>query len=219
MTRNRFNQAKHQLGNPLLGSTSTSTNNLTLSKAHGLFLEDIDNIGMKDTYKITNVHPAIDENDVVNKDYCDNNLLSSNKIVILSKNITELRKGKFEEVTIGRLNANIIGLPSSTINGDDTVWIDDDKVQLISLNSSNISTMASKLSEIETIIVHICNKVSADTISKNNELKVEFDNNKFNQSITYIQLGDACVDRWRGLRENHILMMKIVIKYIMAILL
>ena len=79
--------------------------------------------------------------------------------------------------------------------------------------------MAGKLSEIETNIVHICNKVSADTISKYNELKVEFDNNKFNQSITNIQLGDTCVQRRRGLRENHIIIMKIVIKYIMAILL
>ena len=189
MTRNRFNQAKHQ---------STSMNNLTLSKAHGLFLEDND-IDMKDTYKITNVHPALDEKDT-------------------KKKIQRLRKGKFEEVTIGRLNANIIGLPSSTINGD-TVWIDGDTVELVSLNSSNISTMASKLSEIETNFVHICNKVSADTISKYNELKEEFDNNKFNQSITNIQLGDACVDRWRGFRENHILMVKIVTKYIMAILL
>ena len=43
-----------------------------------------------------------------------------------------------------------------------------------------------------------------------------------NQSITNIQLGDACVDRWRGLREHHILMMKmklLVTKYIIAILL
>ena len=32
-------------------------------------------------------------------------------------------------------------------------------------------------------------------------------------------MGDACVDRWRGLKENHILMMKIVIKYIIAIFL
>ena len=71
--------------------------------------------------------------------------------------------------------------------------------------------MANKLSEIETNIVHICNKVLADTISKYNELKVEFDNIKFNQTITNIQLGDACVDRRRGLRENHILMMKMVI--------
>ena len=76
-------------GNPLLGSTLTSTNNLTLSKARGLFLEDNDNIDMKDTYKITNVHPPIDEKDVVNKEYCDNNLLSSyNKIDILRRNIT-----------------------------------------------------------------------------------------------------------------------------------
>ena len=62
MTRNRFNQAKHQ---------STSMNNLTLSNTRGLFLEDNDNIDMKDTYKITNVHPPIDEKDV-NKEYCDN---------------------------------------------------------------------------------------------------------------------------------------------------
>ena len=55
MTRNRFNQAKHQSVNPLLGSTST--NNTTLSKARGFFLEDNDNIDMKDTYRITNVHP------------------------------------------------------------------------------------------------------------------------------------------------------------------
>ena len=84
MTRNRFNQAKHQWrsmagspsGNQLLGLTST--NKLTLSEARGLFLEDND-IDMKDTYKITNVQPPIDEKDVVNKEYCENNLLSSNK--------------------------------------------------------------------------------------------------------------------------------------------
>ena len=74
MTRNRFNQAKNQLGNSLLGSTSTD--NLTLSKARGIFLEDNDNIDMKDTYKNTNVQPPIDEKNIVNKEYCDNNLLS-----------------------------------------------------------------------------------------------------------------------------------------------
>ena len=79
MTRNRFNQAKQPSGNPLLGSTLTSTNNLTLSRARGLFLEDNDNIDLQDTYKITNVYPPIDEKVVVNKEYCDNNLLSSNK--------------------------------------------------------------------------------------------------------------------------------------------
>ena len=45
---------------------------------------------------------------------------------------------------------------------------------------------------------------------------MEFDKNKCNQSITNIQLGDACIDRWRSLRENHTLMMKIIIKYIIA---
>ena len=81
MTWNRFNQAKHQST-----STSTSTNNFTLSKTRGLFLEDNDDIDMKDTYKITNVHPPKDEKDVVNKKYCDNNLFSSNnKIDLLSK--------------------------------------------------------------------------------------------------------------------------------------
>ena len=36
-------------------------NNLTLSKARGFFLEDNDNIDMKDTYKITNVHPPTEK--------------------------------------------------------------------------------------------------------------------------------------------------------------
>ena len=76
MTRNRFNQAKQ----------ASSNISLSPSKAGQLFLEENDNIDMKDTYKITNVHPPIDEKDVVNKEYCDNNLLSSsNKIDIISK--------------------------------------------------------------------------------------------------------------------------------------
>ena len=99
------------------------------------------------------------------------------------------------------------------------MWIDGDIVELVSLKSSNISTLPNKLTEVETNIVHFGKIVFADAISENNELKVEFDNNKFNQSITNIQLGEAFVDRWRGLRENHTLMMKIVIKYIIRILL
>ena len=87
MTRNRLNQSNRYTGRWY----HQSTNNLTLSMAPGLLLEDNDNIDMEDTYKITNVHTPIDEKDVVNKEYCDNNLLSSNnKIDILSKNITEL---------------------------------------------------------------------------------------------------------------------------------
>ena len=132
--------------------------------------------------------------------------------------MTELRKYEFEEVTIGQLNANIINLASSTTDGG-TVWIDDKTVELVSLDSSNISTLDNKLTEIEHKIVRFCNKVSADTLYKDNELKVEFDNNKFNQTSINIQLGYACVDIWRGLRENHISRMKMVIKYIIAILL
>ena len=135
MTRNRFNQAKHI-------STSTSTNNLTLSKARGFFLEDNDNIDMKDTYKITNVHPPIDEKDVVNKEYCDNNLLSSsNKIDVLRRNITELRKGEFDKVTTKTLQLNETQVNDELIN------------EFIQSTNEVRST------------VKFCNKVAADTIS------------------------------------------------------
>ena len=108
MTRNRLNQTKNQ------GVSATS---LTLSKARGLFLENNVNIDMKDSYKITNVHPPIDEKDVVNKEYCDNNLLSSsNKIDILRKNITELRKGDFDKVTTKTLQLNKIQVNEELIN-------------------------------------------------------------------------------------------------------
>ena len=84
MTRNRFNQTKNQ---------GASSNNLIPIKARGFFPEDNDNIGMENTYKITNVNPPIDGKDVVTKEYCDNKLLSSsNKIDILGKNITEVKK-------------------------------------------------------------------------------------------------------------------------------
>ena len=141
MTRNRFNQAKHQSENPLRGSTSTSTStiNLTLSTARGLFLEDNDNIDMKDTYKITNV----DERDVVNKQYCDNNLLSSsNKLDILSRNITELRKGDFDKVTTKTLQLNETQVNDELINDF--------------IESPNEVTNT----------VKFCNKVAADNISK-----------------------------------------------------
>ena len=91
MTRNRFNQAKHQ---------SAITITLSANKGPQLFFEDNDDIDMKDTYKVTNVHIPIDEKDVVNKGYFDSNLLSSsNKIDIFSKNKAELRKGEFDKIT------------------------------------------------------------------------------------------------------------------------
>ena len=139
MTRNRFNQAKHQ-------SKSTSTNSLTLSKARGFFLEDNDNIDMKDTYKITSVHPPIDEKDVVNKEYCDNKLLSSNnKIDILRKNITELRKEEFDKVTTKTLQLNETRVNDELINEF--------------IESANEVTNTA----------NFCNKVAADTISKYNK--------------------------------------------------
>ena len=166
MTRNRFNQAKHHMGNG---------NNLTLSKARALFLEDNDNIDMKDTYKITNVHPPTDEKDVVNKEYCDNNLLSSsNKIDILSRNITELRKGDFDKVTTKTLQLN-------------ETQVNDELINEFIESANEVSNT-----------VKFCNKVAADTISKYNQLKQEFDNNKFNQNITNMQLDDMFTT---GLKE------------------
>ena len=196
MTRKRFNQAKHQSGNPLRRSTSTSTNNLTLSKARGLFLEDKDNIDMKDTYKITNVHPAIDEKDVVNKEYCDNNLLSSsNKIDILGKNITELRKGEFDKVTTKTLQLNETQVNDELIN------------EFIESTNEGRNT------------VKFCNKVPADTISKYNQLKQEFDNNKFNKNITNIHLDDMFTNGLRELKEYKKSLRGVIVQYIIAILL
>ena len=165
MTRNRFNQAIRSAGH----CYHQSTNNLTLSKARGLFLKDNDNIDMKDTYKITNVQPPIDEKDVVNKEYCENNLLSSNnKIDILSKNITELRKGEFDKVTTKTLKL---------------------KLNETQVTDELINEFIESANEV-TNTVKFCNKVAANTISKYNQLKQEFDNNKFNQNITNIHLDD-----------------------------
>ena len=211
MTRNRFNQAKHQWrsmtggpsGNPLLGSKLTSTNNLTLSKSRGLFLEDNDNIDMEDTYKITNVHPPIDEKDVVNKEYCDNNLLSSSKkIDILRRNITEQRKGEFDKVTTKTLQLN--------------------ETQV---NDELINEFIESTNEV-TNTVKFCNNVAADTISKFNQLKQEFDNNKFNQNITNIQLDEMFTTGLKEFKETNSFIdeallknKRTIVQYIIAILL
>ena len=119
---------------------------------------------MKDTYIITNVHLAIDEKDVVNKEYCDNNLLSSSiKINILSRNLTEIRKGDFDKVTTKTLQLN--------------------KIQV---NEELIIEFNKTANEV-TNAFNFCNKVASDTISKYNLLKLVIDNNKFNQNITHIQ--------------------------------
>ena len=123
---------------------------------------------MKDTYKITNKHTPIDEKDVVNKEYCANNLLSSsNKIDNLRRKITELRKGEFDKVTTKTL-----------------------QLKETQVNDEVINEFIKSANEV-TNTVKFCNKVAADTISKYNQLKQEFDdNNKFNQNITNIQLDE-----------------------------
>ena len=187
MTRNRFNQAKPHIGNG---------NNLILSKARGLFLEDNDDIDMKDTYKITNVLPPRDEKVVVNKEYCDNNLLSSsNKIDILSRNITELRKGDFDKVTTKTL-----------------------KLNETQVNEELINEFIESKNEVRNT-VKFCNKVAADTISKYNQLKQEFDNNKFNQNITNIQLDEMFTNGLREMKEYNKSLRGVIVQYIIAILL
>ena len=152
MTRNRFNQAKQ----------ASSYISLSPSKARQLFLEDNDNIDLKNTYKITNVHPPIDKKDVVNKEFYDNVLLSSpNKKDILSRNITELRKGDFDKVTTKTLQLNETQVNDELINAF--------------IESANEVTNTVKFRK----------KVAADTIFKYNQLKQEFDNNKFKILLTY----------------------------------
>ena len=57
----------------------SSPNHLTTTKAHQLFSEDIDNFNVRKKYIIKTLHPPIDMKDALNTEYCDNNLLSSNK--------------------------------------------------------------------------------------------------------------------------------------------
>ena len=151
---------------------------------------------MKDSYKITNVHPPRDEKDVVNKEYCDNNLLSSsNKIDILSRNITELRKGDFDKVTTKTLQLN------------------ETKV-----NEELINEFIESTNEVRNTVM-FCNKVAADNISKYNQLKQEFDNNKFNQNITNIQLDEMFTNGLREMKEFNKSLRGVIVQFIIAILL
>ena len=144
---------------------------------------------MKDTYKITNVHPLIDEKDVVNKEYCDNSLLSSsNKIDILSTNITELRKDDFDKVTTKNLQLN--------------------KIQV---NEELINNFIKSANEV-TNTVNFCNKVASDTMSKYNQLKLVIDNNKFNQNITNIHLDGMFTT---GLKEFEEINIKLILLLMM----
>ena len=151
---------------------------------------------MKDTYKITNVHPPIDEKDVVNKEYCDNNLLFySNKIDILSRNITELRKGDFDKLT------------TKTLQPNET-----------QVNEELINEFIESTNEVRNT-VKFCNKVAADTISKYIQLKQEIDNNKFNQNITNIHLDEMFTNGLREMKEYNKSLRGVIVQYIIAILL
>ena len=177
MTRNRINQAKQQLGNPLLGSTITSKV-LTTNKARQTILEGNDNIDRKSTNKITNEHPPIDEKYVVNKVYCDNNLLSSsNKMYILSKNITELRKGDFDKVKTKSLQLNKVQVNEELI------------IEILKSANEIINT------------VNFCIQVASGTISEYNQLKQEIDNNRFDLNITIIHLDDMFTTSLKKFRE------------------
>ena len=59
MTTNNFNQTKQ------------ATYSFSTSTANKFFLEDNDNIDVKNTYKMTNEYPPTDEKDVVIKQFCD----------------------------------------------------------------------------------------------------------------------------------------------------
>ena len=106
MTKLEFNQAKKQSRNPLLGSAVN--NNLTTNKVRQLFLEDNDKIDMKYNYRITIVHPPIDKKNVFNEEFFSIIFSSPKKNDVLSKNITEIRKGDFDKVTIKSLQLNKI---------------------------------------------------------------------------------------------------------------
>ena len=83
-------------------------------------------------------------------------LSSSNKIDILCRNITELRKGDFDKVTTKTLQLN--------------------KMQI---NEELIIEFIESANEV-TNTVNFCNKVGSDTISQYNQFKKEFYNYKFN---------------------------------------
>ena len=80
-----------------------------------------------------------------------------------------------------------------------------------------------------TYKVNFCNKLTSDTISKNNQLKLEFENNKFNQNLANKQLEDKITTGLREVNEvnekttcavdeNLIRNKKAKVQYIIAIL-
>ena len=60
--------------------------------------------------------------------------------------------------------------------------------------------------------------VAADTISKYNQIRQGFDNNKFNQNITNIHLDDMFTNGLREMKEYNKSLIKVIVQYIIAIL-
>ena len=114
---------------------------------------------------------------------------------IISKNITELRKGEFDKVTTKTLLLN--------------------ETQV---NDELINEFIESANEVKNN-VKFCNKVAADTISKYNQLKQDFDNKKFNQNITNIYLYDMFTNGLREMKEYNKSFRKVIVQYIIAILL
>ena len=80
------------------------------------------------------------------------------------------------------------------------------------------------------ILLSFGNKVAADTISNYNQFKQEFDNNKFNQNITNIQLDEMFTTGLKEFKEVNkktnsftdealLKNKKTIVQYIIAILL
>ena len=71
----------------------------------------------------------------------------------------------------------------------------------------------------QILLSFVKKKGPADTISKHNQLKQEFDNNKFNQNITNIFLDDMFTNGLREMKEYNKSIRKVIVQYIIAILL
>ena len=170
-------------------------------------MEDNDNIDIKNTYKITNVHHPLAEKDVVNKEYCDNNLSSSDKkIIISSKKITEPSKSEIDKITTKNLQLN-------------KTFVNDELINEFTKSKNEV-----------TRTINFCKKVAFDAISRYDQLKLEFDNIKFNQKIANIQLDDMFTTGLREVKEVNkettsaadeaiMRIRKTIVQYIIAILL
>ena len=86
------------------------------------------------------------------------------------------------------------------------------------VNDELINEFIESANEV-TNTVNFCNKVAADTISKYNQLKQEFDNNKINQNFTNIHLDDMFTNGLREMKEYNKSLRKVLVQYIIALLL